>query len=77
MAVWREAVSREQQLTMTEREYLSLIKACTRAKDESWSVSRTGNDVAGGYNTIAEASYLVAGRVSRLMCQEDSEKSLG
>lgn len=36
MAVWRDSVSPEQGLTMTEREYLYLIAACTRARDEEW-----------------------------------------
>lgn len=38
MALWREAVSppEGQGLTMTEREYLHLIVACTRARDEKW-----------------------------------------
>lgn len=36
MAVWRDGVSAEQGLTMTEREYLHLITACTRAGDEKW-----------------------------------------
>ncbi|CAM9590388.1 unnamed protein product [Ectocarpus fasciculatus] len=40
MTLWREAVSPpgglQQGITMTEREYLHLIAACTRARDEKW-----------------------------------------
>lgn len=35
MALWREAAS-QQGIMMTEREYLHLISACTRARDEKW-----------------------------------------
>lgn len=40
MEIWREAVSPAKNgqpgITMTEREYLHLIAACTRARDEKW-----------------------------------------
>lgn len=34
LAVWRDAVSPPTGVQMTEREYLHLIAACTRARDE-------------------------------------------
>ena len=36
MEIWRDGVSPNQGLTMTEREYLHLIAACTRARHEEW-----------------------------------------
>lgn len=40
MDIWHDAVAVPEEgrpgITMTEREYLHLVAACTRAKDEKW-----------------------------------------